>query len=316
MKKTKLGEFEELVLLTVAALQQDAYGVEIKRELEERLKETLSVGSIQSALKRMEEKGFLNSAFGEATLKRGGKRKRIYYTTSLAHKVLCEMKDIRAGLWNDMPKLSHQLKVIITSVVFAFVTINSLSQSKDWKNEKTKDGKVSVKSIIAERTDENNKVVQLIEFVATTVDSVNLRDCVAVMKDIGKHKNFWGAQKSDKLKSISENEWIIYYYFDSPWPAPNYDYVARMNFAIDPTNKMATFTLTATPKEFEKTDVKRMTHYNVTYTFKDVGNGKTEMTTTSSASPVFKAPAWLVSSYFPNGPAGILKRIAKLAKVN
>jgi PadR family transcriptional regulator, regulatory protein PadR len=103
MKKTKLGEFEELVLLTVAALQKDAYGVEIKRELEERLKERLSVGSIQSALKRMEEKGFLTSEFGEATLKRGGKRKRIYTATSYAHKILAEMKDIRAGLWSSIP---------------------------------------------------------------------------------------------------------------------------------------------------------------------------------------------------------------------
>ena len=112
MKKTKLGEFEELVLLTVAALQEEAYGVEIKRELEKRLKQRLSVGSIQSALKRMEEKGFLTSAFGEATQKRGGKRKRIYKTTSYAHKVLKEMKDIRAGLWESIPRLAHQLKVI------------------------------------------------------------------------------------------------------------------------------------------------------------------------------------------------------------
>jgi len=112
MKKTKLGEFEELVLLTVAALQEDAYGVEIKRELEERLKEKLSVGSIQSALKRMEEKGFLTSAFGEATQKRGGKRKRIYSATSYAHRVLKEMKEIRAGLWSSIPTLVHDLKSI------------------------------------------------------------------------------------------------------------------------------------------------------------------------------------------------------------
>lgn len=112
MKKTKLGEFEELVLLAVAALQQEAYGVEIKRELEDRLKEKLSVGSIQSALKRMEEKGFLTSEFGEPTLKRGGKRKRIYTTTSYAHKVLAEMKAIRAGLWNSIPSLAHELKII------------------------------------------------------------------------------------------------------------------------------------------------------------------------------------------------------------
>ncbi|HMG90572.1 MAG TPA: helix-turn-helix transcriptional regulator [Chryseolinea sp.] len=112
MKKTKLGEFEELVLLTVAALQEDAYGVEIKRELEQRLKEKLSVGSIQSALKRMEGKGFLTSAFGEATQKRGGKRKRIYSATAYAHRVLSEMKDIRVGLWSSIPTLAHDLKTI------------------------------------------------------------------------------------------------------------------------------------------------------------------------------------------------------------
>lgn len=112
MKKTKLGEFEELVLLTVASLQQDAYGVEIKRELEERLKERLSVGSIQSALKRMEEKGFLTSRFGEATKKRGGKRKRIYAATPYAHRVLAELKEIRAGLWSTIPAFAPQLKLI------------------------------------------------------------------------------------------------------------------------------------------------------------------------------------------------------------
>jgi DNA-binding PadR family transcriptional regulator len=111
VKKTKLGEFEEFVLLTVAALQQDAYGVEIKRELESRLKHTLSVGSIQSALKRMEEKGFLTSQFGEATQKRGGKRKRIYATTSHARKVLEEMKEIRSGLWSSISDFAYQLKV-------------------------------------------------------------------------------------------------------------------------------------------------------------------------------------------------------------
>ena len=112
MKKTKLGEFEELVLLTVASLQEDAYGVEIKRELEERLKEKLSVGSIQSALKRMEEKGFLTSQFGEATQKRGGKRKRIYTATPYAHKILAEMKEIRAALWSSIPRFAHDLKTI------------------------------------------------------------------------------------------------------------------------------------------------------------------------------------------------------------
>tara|TARA_B100001245_G_C22782407_1_gene377751 strand:+ start:577 stop:903 length:327 start_codon:yes stop_codon:yes gene_type:complete len=102
MKKTKLGEFEELVLLTVLALREEAYGVAIKRELEERLKEILSVGSVQSALKRMEEKGFLTSEWGEAEKVRGGKRKRIYQATNYAQQVLQEMKDVRAGLWTTI----------------------------------------------------------------------------------------------------------------------------------------------------------------------------------------------------------------------
>lgn len=112
MKKTKLGEFEELVLLAVTVLQDEAYGVEIKRELEERLSERLSVGSIQSALKRMEEKGFLTSKFGEATQKRGGKRKRIYTATPYAHRVLADMRDIRARLWASIPQLTPELKML------------------------------------------------------------------------------------------------------------------------------------------------------------------------------------------------------------
>lgn len=106
MKKTKLGEFEELVLLTVIVLQEEAYGVQIKKELEERLNEKLSVGSIQSALKRMEEKGFLSSEFGEATPQRGGKRKRIYTATPYAQRVLEEIKAVRMGLWATIAKLN------------------------------------------------------------------------------------------------------------------------------------------------------------------------------------------------------------------
>jgi DNA-binding PadR family transcriptional regulator len=61
----------------------------------------------------MEEKGFLTSEFGEATQKRGGKRKRIYTATPYAHRVLGEMKAIRAGLWNAItPHLAHELKTI------------------------------------------------------------------------------------------------------------------------------------------------------------------------------------------------------------
>jgi DNA-binding PadR family transcriptional regulator len=59
----------------------------------------------------MEEKGFLTSEFGEASMRRGGKRKRIYSTTTYAHRVLREMKEIRAGLWKTIDSLSVELKM-------------------------------------------------------------------------------------------------------------------------------------------------------------------------------------------------------------
>ena len=105
MKKTKLGEFEELVLLTVIVLKENAYGIGIMHDLEERMKGQLSFGSVQSALKRLEEKGFLTSAFGEATEKRGGRRKRIYTVTAQGNAVLAEMQDIRNSLYNHIGDL-------------------------------------------------------------------------------------------------------------------------------------------------------------------------------------------------------------------
>ena len=93
--------------MTIIVLQQEAYGNMIQRELEERLEDRISTGAIQTALKRMEEKGFLTSHWGEATQKRGGKRKRYYSATPYAHQVLNEMKDVRAKLWQAMPQISH-----------------------------------------------------------------------------------------------------------------------------------------------------------------------------------------------------------------
>lgn len=106
MKKNRLGEFQELILMAVIVLQEKAYGNEIQRDLEQRLNERLSIGAIQTALKRMEEKGLLTSEWGEATQMRGGKRKRIYSATPHAQQVLREMNQIREQLWKAMPVVS------------------------------------------------------------------------------------------------------------------------------------------------------------------------------------------------------------------
>ncbi len=103
MGKTSIGEFEEIVMLTVAILRGEAYGVAIIEEMEARLDRTVSIGSLQTVLRRLEDKGYLSSEFGEATKMRGGKRKRFYQVTNIGKKILEETKEQRLGLWNAIP---------------------------------------------------------------------------------------------------------------------------------------------------------------------------------------------------------------------
>ncbi len=109
MSKHHLGEFEEIVKLTVAILHDEAYGIAIIEEMESRLKRKVSIGALQTVLRRLEKKGYLNSKFGEATKARGGKRKRFFSITAFGKKVLAEVKEQRLGLWNAIPEfvLNH-----------------------------------------------------------------------------------------------------------------------------------------------------------------------------------------------------------------
>jgi len=108
-----LGEFEELALLTVAILQKNAYGVSIKIEIQQQLNRKVSVGALQSALRRMERKGYIKSHFGEATPERGGKRKRYFEITTSGKKALSYAMENRLRLWKASPELSSQLEKLI-----------------------------------------------------------------------------------------------------------------------------------------------------------------------------------------------------------
>ena len=105
MSKHHLGEFEEIVMLTVAILNDEAYGISIIDEMESRLGRSVSIGALQTVLRRLEKKGYLTSRFGEATSVRGGKRKRYFSITTYGLKVLEEAKEQRTGLWKAIPKV-------------------------------------------------------------------------------------------------------------------------------------------------------------------------------------------------------------------
>jgi DNA-binding PadR family transcriptional regulator len=98
--KTYLGEFEELVLLTIATLGEEAYGVTIQQSIETRSGRSISIGALHSTITRLEEKGFLKSWLGGATAERGGRSKRYYEITQAGKKAVSEAKTVRDELWS------------------------------------------------------------------------------------------------------------------------------------------------------------------------------------------------------------------------
>lgn len=104
MKGTQLGEFEELVLLTIALLYDDAYSVAVVETLSQRLERPMSLGAVHRTMQRLEEKGLVNSRFGDSTAERGGRRKRLFTVTVAGEQALQEARRIRNDLWNGIPK--------------------------------------------------------------------------------------------------------------------------------------------------------------------------------------------------------------------
>lgn len=109
MKRTFLGEFEEIVLLTVAILGEEAYGVTITQELEQKTGRSVGFSTVHTTLQRLEEKGFLASQMGGATAERGGRRKRFFTVTAAGRKALIEVKQVREELWGALPPQTLQL---------------------------------------------------------------------------------------------------------------------------------------------------------------------------------------------------------------
>ncbi len=105
MKGTSLGEFEELVLLAVGILFDDAYGLALVDELEKQTGRSVMISSVHKALVRLEDKGYLKSHMGGATEVRGGRDKRLYTLTQAGIKVLNRSRELRNAMWKQVPKI-------------------------------------------------------------------------------------------------------------------------------------------------------------------------------------------------------------------
>jgi DNA-binding PadR family transcriptional regulator len=106
MRKAYLGEFEELVLLTAAILDGQAYGVSVSKELQRLTGRSVSIAAVHISLHRLLDKGLLTSQMSEATASRGGRRKRIFSITPAGRHILQEIHETRNLMWGLLPKTS------------------------------------------------------------------------------------------------------------------------------------------------------------------------------------------------------------------
>jgi PadR family transcriptional regulator PadR len=98
-----MGELERAVLLTVSRLGERAYGMAVRRELEERLNRSISIGAVYTTLDRMEEKGYVSSWIGEPTAERGGRAKKYFRVEAPGIEALNRSKAVFDALWALLP---------------------------------------------------------------------------------------------------------------------------------------------------------------------------------------------------------------------
>jgi len=135
------------------------------------------------------------------------------------------------------------------------------------------------------------------------------------LRDASNFKNFLeNTKKSEKVKSLSENQWITYMFIDAPWPMANFDCVQKYTFSKIDNG----FTLKGIvdANAYKAGDVERMEVYTIEYRFEKVNDTSNKLTLTANFKPTVSVPKFLLSGWFPNGPTklltGLLEGAAKI----
>ena len=101
-----LSRAEELVLLSVWKLQDNAYGVTIRKHIIQQTHTEWSIGAIYVPLDRLTKWGYLEAIQGEPTSERGGRSKRYYQLTPEGRRALEQLKQVQENMWNNLPNLA------------------------------------------------------------------------------------------------------------------------------------------------------------------------------------------------------------------
>jgi hypothetical protein len=192
---------------------------------------------------------------------------------------------------------------IIGIVALWLTSINVFAQSRNWKTETAKDGKTTVKYELI-KEDEGTHFY----YIAQTTANVTLDELDSYFSNTNNHKNFLERTPvTQEIEKISEQAWLAYYYFDAPWPMADSDIVIKID-RVKKEDKLV-FTATAASSDYKQDDVKRMSNYKVVYEFEKVDQNTTKITYNADYIPVGSVPNFLAKTWFPEGPATIVKNI-------
>lgn len=211
--------------------------------------------------------------------------------------------------------MTNIVKAGIAIVCVFLLSSNIHAQKEGWKQEETRDGKVSVSYHFKEGKDEEGKKYTMMEYEAVTSAEVSMENCLKVLKDDSRHKDFMEDTKhTERIKDLSENEWLSYYLLKKHWPMPVTDIVTRYVLEEDPSGKSFVLTGYPAPDMYPEQGIERMQHSFSKYTITDLGNGQCEVVMYSSSIPVVAIPKGLLRTWFPKGPAKMVNGIVRLAQ--
>lgn len=97
-----MGEFEQLVLLAILHLDNDAYGMEARREIERRTGRDVSYGAVYTTLDRLEQKGYVAHRMGEATPVRGGRARKYFRVLPEGRAALRDTQEVLQTMWEGV----------------------------------------------------------------------------------------------------------------------------------------------------------------------------------------------------------------------
>ncbi|MEN9355620.1 MAG: hypothetical protein RL318_2945 [Fibrobacterota bacterium] len=202
-------------------------------------------------------------------------------------------------------------RLLLTGAILLGAVIPS--RASGWETKTSKDGSTTVQSKVSSLKTADGEEVPLIEYKAITTAKASFTKCVAVLLDVSNHKLIHDDESSRIVETVSDHEWIVHYGMKVPWPLPQSDCVTSMTYAQDRSGLLATFSFHATPTRWKTTGAKRMNQYDVTYTLRDLGAGRVEVSSTGRVSPPFKVPQWMLKAALPGSVSDPLKNIVKLA---